>query len=41
MSSNFNIDDYLKQSMDEFEFQPRINSFDAVMDKLAKKKRRP
>lgn len=40
MSSNFNIDDFLKQSMDEFEFQPRINSFDAVMDKLAKKKRR-
>lgn len=40
MKSGFNIDDYLSRSMDEFEVQPRITSFDAVLDKLAKKKKR-
>ena len=40
MKSDFNIEDHLKQSVDGFEVQPRIGSFDAVMDKLARKKRR-
>lgn len=40
MKTDFNIDDFLRNSADAFEMQPRISSFDAVLKKLEKKKRR-
>lgn len=40
MNTDFNIDDYLQKSMNSHEVQPGISSFDAVMKKLEKKRKR-